>query len=363
MKIALIALHFSEYVLELARELAKEQEILLILDEKEKDRIFRGLSFDLPNDLAIKTISHRTFRNPAFVRNVCLLRKWVINFDPDVIHIQDSAKVYLSIAVCFLRKYPIIVTVHDPILHVGEGGSWHHKFAKELIRKKADAFIVHGLKIKNDLSALYPNPTKKIFTIPHGCLMIFKDLGGKEYQEDTRCILFFGRIYEYKGLAYLIEAMEHILVKVPDAKLVIAGTGSDLERHRSVIEKNPNFILYDRYIPNEEVAELFQKASIVVLPYIEATQSGVLAVAYSFGKPVVSSDVGSIAEVLINYKTGILVPPKDVYKLAEAILYLLQNDSVRKEMGYNALSMAQKELSWQSVAFKHLNCYDELINK
>jgi glycosyltransferase involved in cell wall biosynthesis len=105
-------------------------------------------------------------------------------------------------------------------------------------------------------------------------------------QEETNRILFFGSIWEYKGLQYLIQA-ELLLAKHLDHfKIVIAGTGEEFTKYRKQMVDLNHYEIMNEYIPDERVAELFQKASVVVL-HIEASQSGVVPLAFAFGKPVV----------------------------------------------------------------------------
>jgi glycosyltransferase involved in cell wall biosynthesis len=119
------------------------------------------------------------------------------------------------------------------------------------------------------------------------------------------------------------------------------------------------FIVHNYHIPDEMVARLFQEAGVVVLPYIEASTSGVLAIAHAFGKPVVSTDVGGIPEVLDHGRTGLLISPRDPSSLAEAVVTLLKDQDLRREMGQNALQKAWSELSWVPIARKTLGVYQK----
>ena len=110
------------------------------------------------------------------------------------------------------------------------------------------------------------------------------------------------------------------------------------------------FEIHNRYIPNEEVSNFFDEASVVVLPYVEASQSGVVAISFAFGKPVVVTNVGSLSEVVDHGNTGFVVSPKSVSELANAIIKLLSDDNLREIMGQKALKFSKTELSWDEIA-------------
>jgi len=94
---------------------------------------------------------------------------------------------------------------------------------------------------------------------------------------------------------------------------------------------------------------LFQKCSVVVLPYVEASQSGVIPAAFGFRKPIISTDVGSLKEIIEHEKTGLIVPAKDAHKLADAIIRLLEDEKLRNEIGAAGYQKLNNELSWEFI--------------
>ena len=166
-------------------------------------------------------------------------------------------------------------------------------------------------------------------------------------------LLYFGRIWEYKGISYLIEAEPLISKKVPDVKIVIAGVGEDFDKYRAMIVNHERFVIHNKFIPHKMVTKLFQEASLIVLPYTDGSQSGVIPMAYAFKKPVVITNVGSLPENVDDGITGYIVPPKDSEKLAEAIIDLLIDAEKRKKMGMNAYRKTQEELAWRNIATKN----------
>ena len=138
---------------------------------------------------------------------------------------------------------------------------------------------------------------------------------------ERNVLLFFGLIRPYKGLGYLIEAMPQVL-KSLDCSLLVAGEFyDDKSKYTKLIDAHqlgPHVRLEDKYISNEEVAVYFAAADVVVLPYVEASQSGIVPIAYSFNTPVISTRVGGLPEAVIDGQTGFLVDPGSPERLAEA---------------------------------------------
>lgn len=291
--------------------------------------------------------------NPFIYYNII---NTIHKINPDIIHIIYE-EIFMGIATLFLKdKYPIVFTEHDPNFHEGEFilSKLHHGCAKLIIRKNADAVIVHGKKMKVILRNKNVREDK-IYVVPHGEFSFYERWKKNVVNED-KSILFFGRIQDYKGLDYLIKAEPLITSKVPDAKIVIAGSGS-FEKYADMINNKSHFEIYNRFILDEEVATFFQNASVVVLPYTDGSQTGIIPIAYSFSKPVVATNVGSIPEVVDDGITGYVVPPSNFEALADSIVKLLKDDELRKEMGKNAFKKTKNELSWDNIARKNIEIY------
>ncbi|NQE52738.1 Trehalose synthase, partial [ANME-1 cluster archaeon GoMg3.2] len=191
----------------------------------------------------------------------------------------------------------------------------------------------------------------------------FKIYEKEDLKEDGNLILFFGRVYKYKGLEYLIKAEPLITKEVPEAKIVIAGTGEGFKKYENMMIHRDNFIVHSRYISYKEGAKLFQRCSLVALPYIDASQSGVIPTAYGFKKPVVVTKVGSIPEIVDDGLTGFIVPPKNPEALADAIIKLLKDEKLRKKMGENAYKKLKTDLSWDKIAEETIEVYKKAINE
>jgi glycosyltransferase involved in cell wall biosynthesis len=205
-------------------------------------------------------------------------------------------------------------------------------------------------------------PSEKIEVVPHGDYSFFRNYtGGELPRSGKKTVLFFGRIEPYKGIEYFIEAAKKANINIPDSTFIIAGDG-DLRPYRGLIDNNVIFNIINRYIDDREVAELFSTANFIVLPYISATQSGIIPIAYAFKKPVIVTSVGSLPEVVEDGTTGLIVPPKDVETLSSAIIKLLKDDKLAKTMGENAYRKMNNELSWDLISRKLVSIYSGTVN-
>jgi glycosyltransferase involved in cell wall biosynthesis len=285
---------------------------------------------------------------------------------PDIIHIPAPVIPPLAAFIKFYRldrRYPIIYTKH--CLHSQSGlliKIFEHYIlgaSEQLVNFKK--IIVHTQHDKNDLAATTGIADDKIAVIPHGAYAFFTQCHDVKVSEGANTIIFFGNIRRYKGLGCLLQAVPIIQKRVRNVKIIIAGEG-DLSPYQSLIEACDKsvFEIYNEFVPDDLVASLFQRSTLAVLPYTEMSgMSGVLNVAYAFGKPVVVSDVGGLDEAVEHGKTGLLVPPKDPQALADAIVQLLADPDLRETMEKNVIFKAE-ELSWNNIAKKTMEIYNEV---
>lgn len=153
-----------------------------------------------------------------------------------------------------------------------------------------------------------------------------RDPGRKELgiSSNDKVLLFFGYVRKYKGLDLLISALPLALKHLPELKLLIVGEFyDDVSSYTALIEElglKDNVILINKFVPNEEVGLYYNTSDVVVLPYRSATQSAVLNVAYSFGKPVIAANVGGLGEFIKDGYTGIIVEPGSPEAISNGII-------------------------------------------
>jgi alpha-maltose-1-phosphate synthase len=349
------------YTSQLASALSKTDEVVVILG----DYLFERSHYDdtsASRFYFVKTSPSYFFMffklmNPMTYLN---LNRIIQKEKPEVIHVVFEDLI-LSFLLLFLRnRYRIVITEHDPQLHDGEPLLIRTSFylSRILSRNLSDAIIVHGQNLKIYLKGK-KIPEKKIFVIPHGDFSYYKKYSTAK-KEEKNTILFFGLIRDYKGLQFLMNSEPLIAASVPDIKIIIAGEG-DFSKYYALIKNPVHFEIHNRYIHDSEVSEFFSRSALIVLPYTNASQSGIIPIAYAFQKPVVVTNVGSITEVVEQGKTGLIVPPKDSVALANAIITLLLNDTLRREMGSNAYRKMQDELSWEQIAQETMKIYKQTV--
>lgn len=291
----------------------------------------------------------------------------------DIIHTQGFHLINLLIIILskLISNFKIVTTFHDVKFHPGDERI-SARFTKFCLERFSDAILVHGKKLKKVLKERVE--ADKIYAIPMPEHNIPKEKyihnfdESKIMNEDT--ILFFGRICYYKGIEYLIRASEIAKESVPDLKVIIAGEigngkydAKSFKKIKKMIKNKNYFELYPHFIPWSFAAELFIKSKIVILPYIECSQSGVIPVAYRFKKPVIATDVGALSEIVEDGKTGYIVPPRDAKALADKIIRLLKNEELRAKMGEESYKKLKNDLSWSRIAKIISKVYKKCIHE
>ena len=361
MRIAWVSYDFFEYSSLHLNAMAEDHDVLAVMPKPQEDE----------EDLQLDPRVHQfLFDKPRLrqplkqYRSIQSMLEAIYNFQPDVVHFQQ-AHLWFNFSLKKIRQdFPLVVTIHDPEHHSGDWTSrktpqWvvNHGF------RQADHVIVHGDKLVAPVCQQFGFSPQQVHSIPHVAMGKSFDLGDPSIQTDPNTILFFGRIWDYKGLKYLIEAEPLISAECPNVKIVIAGEGDDFEKYRRQMVNPDRFIIHNEWISDQKRTELFCKSAVVVLPYTDATQSGVVPVAYNYKKPVVATDVGALSDAVMHTQTGLLIPERDPNSLAKAIIRLLNNPELAKQMGERGHQWLQSECSPTVVASQHVSAYQATIRE
>jgi glycosyltransferase involved in cell wall biosynthesis len=264
---------------------------------------------------------------------------------PQWIHNLWLHHIPLLIGRCFTGAH-LAYTAHDPILHTGESGFIRTQVNNYLI-KKSDLCFIHGdsgrIPFKWSLK-----DKKAVLSIPHGEFGFWEKSGTVKQQP---VILFFGRIRPYKGLSILLSAFEQLAIDFPGLKLRVCGEG-DMQEYVPQINRISGVEIVNRFIEHHEIPVLFGQSLFVVLPYLEATQSGVIPMAFALGRTCIATDTGALTDIAQHRHNSLIVPPGDVAALNNAMRYLLNNQKERHRMEENALQSVHtaEALSWDKAA-------------
>lgn len=308
-----------------------------------------------------KTFVIKGTRNSNVIKKLYIsyqIHQYLKEIKPDVIIIDNNMLTYFVSTLAFRKK--MLLVIHDPFLHSGEDlfiDRYLRKIHFSLIRQK----ILLNENQKNEFIAHYNYNPKDIhtsFLSVYNFLNYFKT---KEFVvSDNFNILFFGRISPYKGIKFLLDAFVEILStkKYPNITLTIAGSGNfDFEHYRQY----PEIKILNEYIFPENLANLIFNSSVVVCPYIDATQSGVVMSAYAFKKPVIATNVGGLPEMVKDKLTGIIIDPKNPEAIRNAILELYNNNDLLEKMSQNIEKLYfSGEKSWASSADRFVEALENI---
>jgi glycosyltransferase involved in cell wall biosynthesis len=291
-------------------------------------------------------------RDPRRLGDVFRLRAECRRFDPEVVHIQDSLPHDMRLAlVAGLTRHRYALTVHDPAPHPGDPQpSARIRFLRRTLRRRASLLFAHSEAMARELREL-GDARGPIEVVPHGLGPV-----AATPLPERPSLLFFGRISHYKGVDTLLDAMPLVWERLPDLTLTVAGEGQ-LPEHPDLADRRLTLRL--EHVPEADVPALFAAATCVVLPYRQASQSGVGSEAKRFGRPLVATEVGGLPE-LVAPGCGRLVPPEDPRALAEAILEVVGTPGLAAAMGRSAAESAP-DAGWEGIAAKTLDAYRRVL--
>jgi glycosyltransferase involved in cell wall biosynthesis len=278
----------------------------------------------------------------------------------DVVHYQWLTLPALD-AMLLPRGPARVLTAHG-FLRASEGGP-----AAGAVLRRMDAVIAHSHFGASRLREL-GLPRDRVHVIPHGAFDYLTRLPSEEplpaelEAAEGPVILCFGLIRPYKGVDVLLRAFR----EVPGAELWVVGRplGVDPAELESLAAAAPGRVRFvSRFVRDAELPAIFRRADVVVLPYRDAEQSGVLYTALAFGKPIVASAVGGFPEVVRDHGAGRLVPPDDAGALAASLRELLAQPAERERLAQSALAAARGEYSWDAIARRTMDLYRRLRSR
>lgn len=291
--------------------------------------------------------------------------KLIANWEPDLLIMRYWMSWFAPslgyVARHMTEKTKVISILDNVIPH--EQRFFDKPFTKYFLGS-SDAFIVLSDAVGKDLLDLKPHA--KFISTPHPLYNHF----GEKCDRDKACeklglsidkktILFFGLIREYKGLDILLEAFSLL---DDSYELVVAGEPyGSFDKYSKLIESSPNrerIKLFTRYIADNEVPLFFSAAHVCVLPYRSATQSGISAISYHFGLPMITTNVGGLKEAIEIPGTGVVVERADPALISEAVEEFFK--SGKRELYIRNIEKEREKLSWKNFTDKLINLYNHL---
>lgn len=362
MKVLLLVSELEDYTIAFANGLAAHTEVLLCVPR----RRYAGLARWLDPAVDIRLLDWPRHRSLGNLRFLLGLNRLVRRERPDVIHLLSNNVSWLNLLLPFWRRTPIVTTVHDVDVHPGDREtqtlpSW----STTLAVRQSHAVVVHGESLRRRAALRFGRRSDEIHVLDHPAIRRYAELARKEDVPSRRAgapftLLLFGRIFAYKGLDLLLRAEASLDAGRP-LRVIIAGRGDDPWRMSHLMGDPGRYDVRNRFIEDREVAELFLEADAVVLPYVEASQSGVLSLAAAFGRPVIATDVGELGVTVGVQGMGIVVPPGDAEAFAAAIARLAGDPLAAAELGRNALRWAEGSASPEVVGGKATAMYHRIL--
>jgi glycosyltransferase involved in cell wall biosynthesis len=307
--------------------------------ESERDEVLAGLGRDGVRALVVPGRVRSLAAVPVMLGIRRELRRW----RPQIVHVHENHDPRL---LAITSGHRTVLTIHDPVQHPG-ARSWRRADTWVFDRwlRRAECLVVHGSALARELAAITGDV--RIAVIPHGTSPRSEPLA----PPGQACVLLFGRLEQYKGVEVLVAAMRLVWERRPDVRLVVAGEGEAAR----LVPADPRITLMAHYISEAEVDGVMAGASLMALPYTQASQSGVGLLAIAAGVPVVVSDLGSLPE--LAYDRSFVSAPGDPRALADAILRHLDDAG---DVRARVLDHARANFSWEEAARRTTELYREL---
>jgi len=245
--------------------------------------------------------------------------------------------------------------------------NWLNRFSLRTQYRLCTRIFVHTELMKRQLVEDFGVAAERVVVIPYGINVTLPTVGMTQHdartrlglRPDDRVLLFFGQIAPYKGLDSLVDAVTRLSGGDEHLRLVIAGKikqgwgqyWSDVKSAIADAGIGGRIVEHVRFIADDEIEQYYAAADALVLPYTHIFQSGVLFMAYSFGLPVIATDVGSLKESIVEGRTGLVCEPRDSAALADAIRRYFSSDLYRALAARRAdiRAFADERHSWKTV--------------
>ena len=347
----------SHYTGLMYRELAKRFDVEMLSYKMQYPKfLFHKEQRDYSND-SFKIENTKYMLHTANPLNIIRTARYMKRQRPDMVLIQwwhpYFAPCYFLLQ-RFMGRQNVTFVCHNVFPHERFPLD---KLLTSLALKCGKHYILHAEEEGKELEKIKQRPDYVV--TPHPTYNAFRFEGMSKAQardrlhiaQDEKVLLFFGYVREYKGLKYLLRAMPMIIRAEDRVRLWVVGEfGADREEYHKLIKelRIQDYVrVTDTYTPDREVEQYFAMADLVVLPYISATQSGIVQIAYGFEKPVIVTNVGGLPDVVEDGKTGYVIEPGKPEEIAHAVVRFYRED--QEETFVNHIKQEAYRFSWERM--------------
>lgn len=329
-----------------------------LADRGHRVTLVTGLGFELaeyPRKYTAMEVFDRYRPRPL---RLCRLLWHCVTVRPQIIHLQGAQHPALYILLwAMLRLIGSASFVYTPQDVLPNSLRPYHIRAFRFLYARMRHVFLNAKQNEPLVVENFAVPRERITVLPIADLTAFVREHVTAERPDipvgSRVVLCFGLIEPRKGIHTLLSAASEFLRQVPEALLVIVGKPlmdiAPLQQQLTELGLQARVRLVPQYVSFAQMAGYFTAARVLVLPYENGWNSGVLASAFGFGKPVIATRVGGFDEVVTDESTGLLVPPKDPAVLAQAIVRLLCDEVLYARMVAN-VQAAAGDISWEAIA-------------
>jgi glycosyltransferase involved in cell wall biosynthesis len=282
----------------------------------------------------------------------------------------DIVHVHMPLSPFIKTSLPIITTIHTPMLidsrsiEVNDLRSKIERFMGRFVSYPIELKMLKRADLITTVSSSVVHELKDYDVNPEEVILIGNGVDEKAFipiinKNNDKYILFVGRLSYRKGLFDLIECGKHVCEKYPDVSFIILGKGLLFNKLKKEVEENElkQRFRFLGFVDREKLIQIYQNATIYVMPSHYEGLPTVLLEAMSCGLPVVATAVSGNVDVISSGQNGILIPPKSPKDMARAISMLLDDDKMRKELGKNARKTIEERYTWDIVAKNFLKVY------
>lgn len=337
---------------QLARALAQHPELTVgALIHREQDPAafpdpIARFAIDAPTGL--RGQAGRALRQPI---ELARLGRAVRRFRPDIIH-SIFFHPWFALLAPLLRR-PFGVTLHDVTTHPGEEGLVT-SLARWGALRHGDFFFVHGETLLAEARALLPARRADLFSVAHGHFNAL--CPAPRPAPEAPVFLFFGRLLPYKGLGLALEAFSGLAAS--GARLIVAGAGRISEAEAEAIEALGSSVeLIHRRVSDDELEALMGRSLAVLVPYLHASGSGVVATAAAFARGVIASRLGGLIDMVAADETGVLFEAGSAEGLRQAMAGAIADPKRFRALGLRARARAEEAWGWEAIAEAHRAVY------